>query len=167
MQMNYNLALILALLLPALLFIFLRVNAAFVFLSVCLGAVLVDHVGNQAHDMLGLFAPKVNSASRTAVDLALLLTPVVLTTIVMVLSVRGKWKVILNAVPAIAASMLMVILAVPLLSRGLSFNLMHQPVWNALSKAEALVVGLGALVSLFFLWLGRASFRSKHDKKKH
>jgi len=163
--MSHNILLILALALPTLLFVFLRVNAAMVFLSVCLGTVLVDQVANQAVDMLGLFSPKHNSLSQTTIDLCLLLIPAAVTTVVTALSVHGKVKVVLNIVPATAASMLAVLLAVPLLPHGAMYAFMTQPAWRMLSNAEALVVGAGALVSLFFLWTQRRSFRG-HDKKK-
>ena len=164
--MSYDLILILALALPALVFVTLRVNAAMVFLSVCLGLVLVDHVATQAIDMLGLFTPKQHSASQATINLALLLAPAIVTSVVTAFSVHGRVRVTLNLVPALAASMLAVLLAVPLLSRGLAFNLMSQPTWRILSNAEALVIGAGALVSLFFLWTQRRNFR-KHGKGKH
>ena len=41
--MSHEIILIVALVLPVLTFLVLRANAAMVFLSVCLGAVLVDH----------------------------------------------------------------------------------------------------------------------------
>jgi hypothetical protein len=164
--MSYDLILILALALPVLIFVTLRVNAAMVFLSVCLGAILVEQVGTQAIEMTGLFTPKEYSASQTTINLVMLLAPAVLTTIVTAFSVHGRIKVALNLVPATAASMLAVLLAVPMLSRGLAFNLMSQQTWHILYNAEALVVGAGALVSLFFLWTQRRSFR-KHDKRKH
>jgi hypothetical protein len=53
-----------------------------------------------------------------------------------------------------------------MLPRGLAFNLMTQDTWHLLSNAEALVIGVGALVSLFFLWTQRRNFRH-HDKRKH
>lgn len=164
--MSYDLMLIAALAVPALIFVALRVNAAMVFLSVCLGAVLVEQVATQAIEMTGLFTPKQYSASQTSINLAMLLAPAVLTTVVTAFSVHGRIKVALNLIPAAAASMLAVLLAVPLFSRGLAFNLMSQQTWHILSNAEALVVGAGALVSLFFLWTQRRSFR-KHDKRKH
>jgi len=164
--MSHNLVLILALALPTLLFVLLRVNAAMVFLSVCLGAVLLDHVAGQAVDMLGLFTPKRNVASQTTIDLCLLLAPAIVTTVVTAFSVRGRLKVVLNVIPAAAASMLAVLLTVPLLPKGLMFALMTQPTWRILSNGEAMVVGAGALVSLFFLWTQRRSFK-EHDKRKH
>ena len=157
--------LIIALALPALLFVILRVNAAMVFLSVCLGAVLVEHVAIQAGDMLGLFTPDIPSVSRSTIEFTLLLAPAVVTTIVTLFSVHGRIRVVLNIIPAVATSALAVLLAVPLLSRGLMFELQTQPAWRMLWNAEALVVGAGALVSLFFLWSQRRSFR--HRDKRH
>ncbi len=164
--MSHDVTLIIALTAPVLLFLALRVNAAMVFLSVCLGAVLVDHVAGDANMIVGSFSPKTNSLSQTTVELCLLFVPAIITTVIMILSVHGRLKVMLNFFPAAAASMLMVLLAVPMLPRGLAFSLMTQPTWRMLSNAEALVIGVGALVSLFFLWTQRRNFRH-HDKRKH
>jgi hypothetical protein len=164
--MSHDLILIVALVLPILLFLILRVNAAMVFLSVCLGAVLVDLVWGDANLIVGSFSPTTNSLSQTTVELLLLLVPAVTTTVIMALSVHGRLRVFLNLFPAAASSMLIVLLAVPMLPRGLAFALMTQPTWTMLSNAEALVIGLGALVSLFFLWTQRRNFRH-HDKRKH
>lgn len=164
--MTHEVTLIAALALPVLLFLFLRVNAAMVFLSVCLGAVLVDHVAGDANMIVGSFSPKTNSLSQTTIELCLLLIPAIVTTIIMALSVHGRLKVVINFFPAAAASMLLVLLAVPMLPRGLAYNLMTQDTWRLLSNAEALVIGAGALVSLFFLWTQRRNFRH-HDKRKH
>lgn len=162
----HDLALIVALVLPVLVFTTLRVNAAMVFLSVCLGAVLVDHVAPQAADMLGLFSPGAGGSQHSSIDLSLLLLPAFVTSILAVFSVHGRLKVTLNIFPAAAASMLVVLLVVPLLSPGLSFALQNQPTWRILDNAEALVIGCGAAVSLFFLWSQRRDFR-RHDKRKH
>jgi hypothetical protein len=164
--MSHDLTLIVALILPVLLLLVLRVNAAMVFLSVCLGAVLVDHVASDANMIVGSFSPKTNSLSETTIELCLLFIPAIATTVIMALSVHGRLRVFLNLFPAAASSMLLVLLAVPMLPRGLAFALMTQPTWRMLSNAEALVIGVGALVSLFFLWTQRRNFRH-HDKRKH
>jgi len=164
--MTHEITLIAALALPILIFLFLRVNAALVFLSVCLGAVLVDHVAGEANMIAGSFSPTTNSVSQTTIELCLLLIPAIVTTIIMAFSVHGRIKVVLNFFPAAASSMLMVLLAIPMLPRGLAFNLMTQDAWRLLANAEALVIGAGALVSLFFLWTQRRNFRH-HDKRKH
>jgi len=164
--MSHDIALIIALALPILIFLLLRVNAALVFLSVCLGAVLVDHVASDANMIVGSFSPTTNSLSQTTIELCLLLVPAVITTIIMSFSVHGRLKVVLNFFPAVASSMLLVLLAIPMLPHGIAFAFMIQPSWRMLSNAEAMVISLGALVSLFFLWTQRRNFRG-HNKKKH
>jgi hypothetical protein len=163
--MTHNLALILALALPAAVFIVLRINAALVFLSVCLGVVLLETVAAEANDMIAMFIPKISSESAMVIQFALLLGPAIATSVFTVLSMRGRVRVMANAIPAAASSMLMLLMAIPLLPKGLRFALESQYAWRILSNAEALVIGLGALVSLFFLWTQRSLGR--HDKKRH
>ena len=88
--MSYDVILIAALILPVLVFLFLRVNAALVFLSVCLGAVLVDHVAGDADLIVNSFSPTTNSLSQTTIELLLLLVPPVITAIIMALTVHGR-----------------------------------------------------------------------------
>ena len=164
--MSHNLVLIIALGLPTLLLVGLRANAAMVFLSVCLGSVLVDHVASEANTLMHLFTSKPNQISQMTLQLILLFVPALVTTIVTALSVHGRLKVVLNFVPAAAASMLLVILAVPMLPKGLMYSLESQQTWRILWDSEALVIGAGALVSLFFLWTQRRNFR-RHDKRRH
>jgi hypothetical protein len=164
--MSYELILIIALGLPTLLFVLLRANAAMIFLSVCLGSVLVEHVASEANTMMGLFSPKPNPVSQATIALILLFAPPIITTIVTAVSVHGRLKVFLNLVPAAAASMLLVLLVVPLLPKSLTYHIESQQTWRILWDAEALVIGAGALVSLFFLWAQRRNFRH-HDKRKH
>jgi hypothetical protein len=163
--MTHNLALILALALPAALFIVLRINAALVFLSVCLGVVLLNSVAAEANDMIAMFIPRISSATEIGIEFGLLLGPAIATSVFTLLSMHGRIRVVANAVPAAAASMLMLLVAVPLLPGGLRFALESQQAWRILSNAEALVIGLGALVSLFFLWTQRSMLRH-HDKRR-
>ena len=136
-----------------------------VFLSLCLGAVLVEYVASQANDMIEMFIPRLASASAMSIQLALLLAPAVVTAIVTVFGIHGRAKVTLNALPAMATSALALLLTVPLFTPGLRFALESQPTWRILSNADALIIGAGALVSLFFLWSQRGSFR-RHDKRR-
>ena len=163
--MSHNLALILALAVPLAAMVVLRINAAMVFLSLCLGAVLVQYVAGQADDLFHAFAPHAGHVSTTTISLALLLAPAVMTIILTVFSVHGRGKTMLNVLPAAAASMLAVLLAVPLLPGGLRHSFETQSAWHAVSSAEALVIGVGGFMSLAFLWSQR-SFFQHHDKRK-
>ncbi len=164
--MSHNAALIVALVLPAFLFVMLRINAAMIFLSLCLGAVLVEYVATDANSLLALFSSRAGSFSASTIQLILLLGPAAVTTVVTLFSLHGRMKVMLNIFPAMSAALLGVLLAVPLLPLGLRYALQSQGVWHELVQAQALVVGVGALMSLFFLWMQRAHFKQP-EKKRH
>ena len=163
--MSHNLALIIALGAPILAVVALRINAAMVFLSLCAGAVLVQYVSPQANDFMNFVTPHANAVSNGMVALGLLLTPAIITSVVTIFSIKGRLRVLSNALPAAAASMLAILLGVPLLPKGLATTFQQQQAWHVLSKAEALVVGAGAIMSLFFLWTQRRNF--KGEDRRH
>lgn len=165
--MDANIGLIVALALPALLLLTLRINAAMVFLSLCLGEVLVLYVASAATDMLKGSMPSISQVSTSTMQLAVLLTPPAVTALLAAFSVHGKLKNIGNVFPAVGASALGVLLAVPLLPTSVRLSVQLQPAWEVLSNAEALVVGVGGLVSLMFLWSQRRHFKSPEKHKKH
>jgi hypothetical protein len=161
--MSEDLALLIALAAPAVVLTVLRINAAMVFLSLCLGAVLVQYVATEAVDMLKLFAPKSGNITVAMMQLVLLLAPAAVTAVVTLFSVKGRVRSLLNILPAVASSGLVVLLAVPLLAPGLRLSVQSQRTWTYVSKSEALVVGIGALISMVFLWAQRRN--AKHGKR--
>ena len=164
--MSHDLIILSALAIPAVVMAFLRVNGAMVFLSLCLGAVLVTSVASEANDMIHLFIRSAGDISTSTIQLILLLGPAVATTVFTVFSVHGRMKRLLNLLPATAACLLAVLLAAPLLPPDVKAAFGHPTAWDVLSKSQALVVGVGALMSLTFLWTQRHG--SGHsDKKKH
>lgn len=163
--MNQNIALMIALAVPVVVFVALRINASLVFLSLCLGAVLVQYVGTEANELIGLISPHAGSVSNSTVKFALLLAPAAVTSLVTLFSVHGHLKNIVNLLPAVAAAALLVLLAVPALPPGLSHALQHQQAWHYLSNSQSMVVAAGAVVSLGFLWTQR-SFFQHHDKRR-
>jgi len=164
--MPHNLTLILALALPALAIVMLRLNGAMMFLSLCLGAILVQYVGSSTNDLMGLISPQAGNISKGTVDLALLLVPAIVTGIVTMFSVHGRLRVLFNILPAVATGSLAVLLAVPLLSPHIAAQLETETLWHYISHAESIIVSSGALVSLLALWTQRRSFK-EHDKRKH
>ncbi len=166
--MPHNLILILALALPTLAIVALRVNGAMMFLSLCLGAILVQYVGSSSNDLLDLISPQAGSFSKGTIDLALLLVPAVVTGIVTLMTVHGKVRVLFNILPALATSTLAVLLAVPLLSAHMAAALERESLWHVISHAESIIVSSGALVSLLALWTQRRSFKTHDDhRRKH
>jgi hypothetical protein len=149
---------------PVVLLLLLRVNAAMVFLSLCLGSVLVQFVGRDAQSLVNLFSGT-HAVNSYGVSLGLLLLPAVFTMLVMIATVRGKIALILNLLPALSVGLLALLLAEPLFSPGLRGTIGATSAWQQVERAQVLVVSLGAIISLLFLWLQRPK-RAAHDKHK-
>jgi len=165
--MPNNLELIAALLIPLVVLTVLRINAAMVFLSLCLGYVLVEFVANDADSLISFLAPDADSISASTLKLGMLFTPVVLTSIFMIFSVHGRVRVVLNALPAAGVSILGLLLAVPLLTPGLHYAIESQSLWRQISDAQAMVVGASAFASLVFLWMQRRRGERPDHRRHH
>jgi hypothetical protein len=163
--MPHNLILIVAVAVPVLALVVLRVNAAMVFLSLALGTMLVQYLSPFAKDLTDIITPHTGSVSDSTITLGFLLVPAIITAIITVLSVSGRVKVMINALPAAASGLLAVLFAVPLLPKNVSAGLESQHAWHILSNAQPLIVGVGAVMSLLFFWTQRGS--SKHHDKRH
>jgi hypothetical protein len=157
-------------LVPVILLMVLRINAALVFLSLCLGDVLVQFVANDANWLMSLVGSVHASAvtgtvatGNNLIKLLLLLLPVLLTAIFMIRTVKGA-RLLLNVLPAAGVGLLGGLLVVPLLSAGLSYNIIASPLWSQAVRAQDLIVGASALVCLLVLWLQRPKTGDKHSK---
>ncbi|PIZ61983.1 hypothetical protein COY17_03225 [Candidatus Saccharibacteria bacterium CG_4_10_14_0_2_um_filter_52_9] len=153
-------------LIPSVALIFLRSNATLVFLSLCLGDVLVQFVTPDANSFLELFSAKVPAgfdSDNDNVKIALLLVPALLTALFMIRSVHGKFRLLLNVFPAAGVGLLGTLLVVPLLAPGLSHNIVDTSLWSQLQRSQNLIVGHTTLVCLLVLWLQRP----KKPHRKH
>ena len=156
---------------PVLFLLIFRINAALVFLSLCLGDVLVQFVAGDAKSFFNLLSSQRVTAtpphaSAQLVQLMLLLVPVVLTMIFMIRTVNGYGRLALNVLPSVGVGLLGALLIVPLLSPGLSHNIVGSSLWDQVTKAQDLIVGMSALVCLLVLWLQRPKTgEGKHGKK--
>jgi hypothetical protein len=149
----------------------LRINAALVFLSLCLGDVLVQFVAGDTNSFLNLFSSSQHiqavASSGNLTKLVLLGLPVLLTAIFMIHTVKGS-RLILNILPAVGVGLLGGLLVVPLLSAGLSHNIIDSSLWQQAQRAQDLIVGASAIICLFVLWLQRpkAGHDDKHGKHR-
>jgi hypothetical protein len=154
---------------PFIVLMLFRINAALVFMSLCLGAVLVQFVAPDTQSFADLFsAHNLSNAHppNNTIQLALLLFPVVLTAVFMIRTVRGHTKLLLNALPAAGVGLLGALLVVPLLSLGLQYNIIHSNLWQQLNRGQDLVVGVSALICLLVLWMQRPK-TGEGKKSKH
>lgn len=155
--------------LPVVVLMLARVSASLVFLSLCLGNVLVQYVGPESSNFVDLLTSQIQGVVNPTdnnIRLFLLLAPVVLTTIFMIKSVHGPGKLILNLLPAVGVGLLGALLVVPLLPEGVSNDILNSDIYSQVKNAQIIIVGGSALVCLIFLWMQRPkSGHSKHKKQ--
>jgi uncharacterized protein (DUF486 family) len=151
---------------PVILITVLRINAMMVFLSLCLGVVLLRFVGDEAASTIGILT-SYGSTNYTLVTIFLQFLPVVLTALFMVRTVRGHLKLMLNFFIAIAVGFLVALLAEPLLGPETRIGIEMTPVWFYIQKLQVLVISLGAIFSLLYLWLQRPKSHEEHHGKHH
>lgn len=156
-------------LLPIAFLLLLRVNATLVFLSLCLGSVLVQYVVGDANSVVDWLSnsnatPQINTSQDT-IKLVLLLLPVALTSVFMIRTVSGTSKLVMNALPALGVGLLGALLVVPLLPPGLAHNIVRTDLWDQLLKAQNIIIGGSAIICLLVLWLQRPKTGGKHHKK--
>lgn len=165
--MTPELTLAVIVLAPIVLLMLLRVNAALVFLSLCLGDVLVQFTANDARSFLTTFSGSHTITSVTTsnsnVKIALLLLPAALTTVFMIRTIHGGSRLLLNILPAAGVGLLGSLLVVPLLPPGTAHGIIDSSLWHQAQDAQVLIVGASALVCLMVLWLQRP----KAGKRRH
>ena len=154
---------------PALVAVLFRVNAAILFMSLCVGELLVQNVSSDTVMILTSASAKTSSVSQSTVELALLLTPVILTVVFMFHSMHGS-KSILNIAPALGFGLMSALLVKPLLSHGFQKTLEHTNVWHQILQAQTFIVAISAVLALLFLWMqgrGGGHLNRGHHSKQH
>lgn len=152
---------------PVLVLTVLRINATLVFLSLCLGQILVMFVGDDVASTIGILSTT-GWTSPTAVSLVLLAVPAGLTAFFMVGTVKTKFKQALNVLPALSVGALGLLLVVPHFTPGLQAAIQSTMVWHQVQGLQTIIIGLSAIVCLFFLWLQRPKHKSGgEDEKGH
>ncbi|HEU4966823.1 MAG TPA: hypothetical protein VFT53_05075 [Candidatus Saccharimonadales bacterium] len=152
---------------PVLLLMLLRVNAALVFVSLCVGYVITQFLANDIQSFADLFVSHGASVSVSVMRLALLLFPAAFTTLFMIGTVR-KARLLLNILPALAAGCLAALLVVPLLTPGTAQSIMSSSLWAQVVRLQSALVGGGALISMFFIWTQRPKkHHDEHSGKRH
>lgn len=155
---------------PLIVLMVLRINAALVFLSLCLGDVLIQFVAGDTNYFISFLSSNsvsqsLPSANDHIIKIGLLLLPVILTSIFMIHTVKGI-RLILNILPAAGVGLLGGLLTVPLLTSSLSKSIVSSSLWVQATRAEDLIVGASALICLLAIWLQRpkSGHTDKHAK---
>jgi hypothetical protein len=153
--------------LPIAIIVGLRVNATLVFLSLGLGDLLAQFVASDANSLTSLFSTShVTSTihpNNNTWSLILILLPIVITIGIMIHTIKGNSRMVLNLLPALGVGFVGALLIVPLLPSSASNDIIHSPLWSQMTRAQGLIVGISALACLSSLWLQRP----KHGGGKH
>lgn len=158
--------------LPIALIIFLRINATFVFLSLCLGVVLSQFVASSTNSLTSLISNAHVSSTihpnNQTWKLILLLLPIIITMGIMIRTVKGNSKMAYNLIPAIGVGFVGALLVVPLLPASAAHDIISSPLWRQMIRAQGIIVGISAIACLASLWLMRPKHHeSKHGKHSH
>jgi hypothetical protein len=148
---------------PVVLLMLLRINATLVFLSLCLGSVLVKFLSDNAITIVGSFSAHPSPTLQSVTRIVLLLAPVFIVMLFMIKSVR-KNATVLNLLPSLGVGLLLLLLVEPLLTPGLAHNIVDSTLWKEVVKAEDLIVGVSAMLCLLFLILQRPKHHDDHKK---
>jgi hypothetical protein len=158
-----NLVFIAAIGVPVLIIFLLRTDAAVAFLSLCAGSLLVRYVGNEA-TLVGSAVSNNATISNQYAQLALLLLPVILSTLLLRGTMKGS-KTIFNIIPALAVGLVGMLLTVPLLPYGGQNAVMNTEGWRLLSNNQEIVITASCLLSLAVLWFSHFKSRNKKHHK--
>jgi hypothetical protein len=149
---------------PALLIVVTRTKAVFAFMALCVGVVLSTYVGDAAMDMVQTFIRNYNTTSQAAIQIGLLLAPMLLT-ILFLSRTLSKSKLVINLFPAILTGVATLFLVVPLLSPGTRGAVYATSIWDQVSQYQAAFISAAALIGLAQLWASGHGAKVK-DKKK-
>ena len=156
---------------PAVLLMLLRINAALVFLSLCLGNVLVQFVASDASAWLTTFSSShtttVVTTTNSNIKIGLLLLPALLTAVFMIRTVSGNSRLLLNLLPSVGVGLLGALLVVPLLTPDLSHNIIASSLWFQAQQFQNVIIGASAVVCLVILWLQRPKAGGSKKHRGH
>lgn len=139
---------------PALILLKLRSNAALAFLSLCLGAVLAQVMAGDAGTLFKSFSANNSAAGINIAALILLLAPALAASIITIRSVKSR-HFLVQLLPALGVGLIGLLLAKPYLSPDLQNQLSQSAVYSSIFKFEELTLGVCALLSLLIIWLQR------------
>jgi hypothetical protein len=148
---------------PVILAFLLKSNAAYSFLALCAGFVVISFAGADLENLTGQLSFSINSG---ILNLTLLILPLLFT----LLFTKGKAKAgfgrIIHLAIALCAGGLLALAGVPLLNESLRANFAHSDLWSNLKGIQGPVIGAGVFLSLVVTW-AKALKKSKLKNKKH
>lgn len=148
--------------LPALLTLLLESDAALGFLALCTGFTAATYASGSTQEWLAHLSTSGQLLSANAINVIMVAAPLAIT-LLLTRKHGSRKKFYLEIIPALAAGGLLAIAVAPLLSNWINVDFNTVSFWKQLQSHAAIIVGVGALVSLVMVWLG--GHGKKHSKK--
>ena len=136
----------------------LKANAALGFLTLCLSFVLTTSV---IGDLQHLLSETHLSVTNETLGIALVLAPFLLTLLLSHKTAGKELTFLMQLVAAVFAGGLLALTLGPLLGSTGQFDITSAKMWPNLVKMQALVIGVGSVLSLLLIW----THSFKHPKK--
>lgn len=130
---------------PVVVMVFLRINAAMVFLGLALGSLLVRLIGPEATNAVQSSG---QSVPQHYLLLGLLFAPAVIIAVTQYHSLKSKSRQFINILPALATGAVGLLLSLPYFSPHLRGQISHTHLSAILDSYRWLVIAAGAILSL-------------------
>ncbi len=148
---------------PAGLALLLRVNTVYLFVSIVVGDLLVQSVGDTAGLTIRSFIT--TSSAETMTKVGLLAIPILLTLLILRKTLPTR-QFLLQVVPLAANGALILVLAIPLMTESIRQNITSVPIGRGVYQATDVIIAGTACLHLILMWqLGRPPKDGR--KRKH
>lgn len=144
---------------PAILALFLRVNAIYLYLSAAAGSLLVTYVGDDAGLALGILLRGQNAMLYA--QLGLLFAPIILT-LIFLRKTLPKSKVLFQLVPLVGVGLMIGVLALPYFGSDAQEQIFANYYGDMFKDSQDVIVGAVSIIIMFYLWISK---KHKEDKK--
>ncbi|MGA3150485.1 MAG: hypothetical protein ABSD10_02660 [Candidatus Saccharimonadales bacterium] len=146
---------------PLVLTFLLRADAALGFLALCTGFTAATYASGSTQHWLSHLVSSGQLLSGNAINLIMIAVPLAIT-LLLTRKHATHSRFYLQIVPALASGGLLALTVGPLLSNWANINFSNLSIWNQLEKQEAIIIGIGTLVSLLLVWFSRSHYIKRH-----
>lgn len=158
-----NALLVILILLPAVMTVLLKSNAALGFLALCGGFAAATLAGSDIQHLAD--KTKITSLTSNNIELALLAFPLLLTLLLTFRSLSSRNSRYFSLLPALCAGGMLAAIAGPSFNSVVSANISDSNFWKELKDLQSYIVGAGLLSSLLLVWSGGFTHAKSHSKK--
>lgn len=148
---------------PLILTFILRSDAALGFLALCTGFSAATYASGSTQHWLDHLATSGQLLSNNAINLIMIAVPLLLTLLLTHKHIKRSGFYI-QAVPALASGGLLALTTAPLLTDWVNVDFSSVSFWEQLQNQEAIIIGIGALVSLVLVWMTNSKRHAKRHK---